>query len=264
MPSILDTDAIGRLQVALDARANEKSRRFWETYLKGEASFRGVPMSGVRHEVHAWWQSEGLHERSAAVQKKTALRLFEGEHTEDKLAGVLALSEILLPSLFKRDLPSFARLFARGYIADWNLSDWFCVKVLGKMVERAEDPTALANAISAWRTSKPLWQRRASCVAFVNLAKHGGREVPRLPIIIVESCTEVVRDPERFTQTGVSWVLRELSLSERRMVVRFAVCHLDRLSKEAIKGMTDKMPGTEINRLLALHAEAGKAKRRTA
>ena len=28
MPSILDTDAIGRLQVALDARANEKSRRF--------------------------------------------------------------------------------------------------------------------------------------------------------------------------------------------------------------------------------------------
>ena len=54
------------------------------------------------------------------------------------LAGVLALSEILLSHLSKEDLPTFADLFERALIADWNLCDWFCVKVLGNMLGNSD------------------------------------------------------------------------------------------------------------------------------
>lgn len=244
-----------RLQQALDARATEKSRAFWSKYLKGDAVFRGVPMAGVREVVHGWWANESLGDLTVAAQTKAALKLFEQEPTEDKLAGVLALSEILLPHLSKKNLPALARLFARGHIADWNLCDWFCVKVLGKMVEHAEDPFDLAEAISAWRTSKPLWQRRASCVAFVNHAKHGDARIPELPTLIVRNADALVRDPERFAQTGVGWVMRELSLADRERVVAFAEQHAGRMSREGMKYIVEKMPASEKKRLLALHKQ---------
>ena len=212
-------------------------------------------MAGVRKVVHTWWRDEGLGDLRIAAQITAALRLFEEEPTEDKLAGVLVLSEILLPHLSKANLPAFAQLFARGHIADWNLCDWFCVKVLGKMVEQADQPLHLAEAISAWRSSKPLWQRRAACVAFVNHAKHGDGRIVGLSALILENTNALVRDPERFAQTGVGWVLRELSLAERKAVIAFAEEHAGRLSREGIKSIVEKMPVPEKKRLLALHSE---------
>jgi len=47
-----DALLILRLQQALDAPATASARRFWEKYLKGAASFRGVPMAGVRRAAH--------------------------------------------------------------------------------------------------------------------------------------------------------------------------------------------------------------------
>jgi 3-methyladenine DNA glycosylase AlkD len=254
--SAADAALVARLQAALSRRAEGRSRRFWERYLKGTASFRGVPMGGVRAAVHAWWRDEGLAGRPLAERKRLALRLFEGPHTEDRLAGVLALSELLLPELSASDLPAFARLFEGGLIADWNLCDWFCVKVLGRMVERSEDPAAVARAISAWRTAVPLWQRRASCVAFVNLARHGDRVVPGLPAMIVDSAARVVADPARFAQTGVGWVLRELSGFDAGLVSRFAEAHLSELSREAMGYVTARLPPAERRRLLDLHRKA--------
>ncbi len=53
--------------------------------------------------------------------------LLEEDHTEDKLAGVLFLQEILLPALALNchsDLPRFGRLFDGEHIRDWNVCDW--------------------------------------------------------------------------------------------------------------------------------------------
>lgn len=252
-----------RLQDALDARSSAQSRAFWSDYLKGNAVFRGAPMAAVREVVHAWWEQEALAELTLPAQTKAALRLFAEEPTEDKLAGLLVLSEILLPHLSKKDLEGFSQLFARGHIADWNVCDWFCVKVLGKMVERADDPLDLARAISAWRTAKPLWQRRAACVAFVPLAKHGDERIPGLSALVLKNADTLVRDPERFAQTGVGWVLRELSLANRSAVVAFAETHAARLSREGMKYTVEKMPAVQKKRLLALHSErSGAPKRR--
>jgi 3-methyladenine DNA glycosylase AlkD len=253
---------IARLQDALEARATDTSRAFWQKYLKGNATFRGVPMAGVREAVHGWWRDEGLDGLPVAAQTEAALRLFEEAPTEDKLAGVLALSEIVLPHLRAKNLAAFARLFAQGHIADWNLCDWFCVKVLGKMVEHADEPLELAEAISVWRTSEPLWQRRAACVAFVNHARHGDARVPGLAALILRNADALVRDPERFAQTGVGWVLRELSLADRAAVVAFAEEHAERLSREGMKYIVEKMPAADRKRLLDLHAACSGASNR--
>src|SRR3712207_8556991 len=52
-----------------------------------------------RSAVHTWFEEERLGEHlSGGQQKNLALMLIEEGHTEDKLAGVLFLQEILLPA----------------------------------------------------------------------------------------------------------------------------------------------------------------------
>ncbi|HLL38585.1 MAG TPA: DNA alkylation repair protein, partial [Rubrobacteraceae bacterium] len=156
------------LQLRLNAHAMTATREWWTRYLKGAASFRGVKMADVRKDVHDWFREERLGEHlSVGQQKDLALMLLEENFSEDKLAGILFLQEILLPASaldWRSDLPRFACLFDEGYICDWSTCDWFCVKVLGPLVKQQGE--ACARAISGWREANSLWQQRASVVAF--------------------------------------------------------------------------------------------------
>ena len=118
---------IERLQWRLNARATAARREWWTKYLRGAACFRGVKMGEIRTAVHTWYEQERLGEHlSVGQQKDLALMLLEENYTEDKLAGVLFLQEILLPAGvldWRSDLPRFARLFDKGHIGDWNVCD---------------------------------------------------------------------------------------------------------------------------------------------
>jgi 3-methyladenine DNA glycosylase AlkD len=248
-------DLIERLQLRLDARATAATREWWTKYLRGTASFRGVKMGDVRKTVHAWFKEERLGAHlSVAQQKDLALMLLEEDYTEDKLAGVLFLQEILLPAgalEWRSDLPRFARLFDEGYIRDWNVCDWFCVKVLGPLVEQQGE--ACARAISEWREANSVWQCRASVVAFVNLASKGDRNFPGFTGMVLNSCSHLLGSQERFAQTGVGWVLRELSSSDQGRVVGFVEANLDRFSREGLKNATKYLPPEVAERLLQKH-----------
>jgi len=71
-------------------------------------------MGEVRTALHDWYDEHGLRSLGSTEQTKLALQLIRQEQTEDKLAGILFLQEILLPfgepkhSLL---LPAFADLF---------------------------------------------------------------------------------------------------------------------------------------------------------
>jgi hypothetical protein len=138
-PSRDHRNIINRLQLRLNARVTATTRKWWTKYLRGATSFRGVKMRDVRKAVHAWFKEEQLGEYlSVGQQKDLAMMLLEEDYTEDRLAGVLFLQEILLPAGaldWRSDLPRFARLFDGGYIRDWSICDWFCVKVLSPLVE---------------------------------------------------------------------------------------------------------------------------------
>ncbi len=47
---------------------------------------------------------------------------------------------------------------------------------------------------------------------------------------------------ERFVQTGVGWVLRELSRPEEGRVIGFVEANLDRFSRESLKNATKFVP----------------------
>ncbi len=255
-PSAPALDAlIARLQLRLNARATAATREWWTKYLRGAAFFRGVKMGDVRAAVHSWFEEEQLGKLlSVERQKDLALTLLEEDHAEDKLAGVLFLQEILLPEGaldWRSDLPRFARLFDEGYIRDWSICDWFCVKVLGPLVEQQGEPCA--RAISEWRGTQSVWQRRASVVAFANLARKGDQNFAGFTQMMLNDCSRLLGSQERFAQTGVGWVLRELSRSDRVRVIGFVEANLGRISREALKNAIKYLPPEVKERLLQAH-----------
>jgi 3-methyladenine DNA glycosylase AlkD len=221
-------------------------------------------MGDVRKAVHTWFEEEQLGEYlSAGQQKDLALMLLEEDYSEDKLAGVLFLQEILLPEGaldWRSDLPRFARLFDGGYIRDWSTCDWFCVKVLGPLVEQQGEPCA--RAISEWREADSVWQRRASVVAFANLASKGDQNFPGFSEMMLDNCSHLLGSQERFAQTGVGWILREISRSNQGRVVGFVEANLDRFSREALKNATKYLPPEVKERLLQAHLPRGSRSRR--
>ena len=238
------TDLIRDLQGRLDLHASPKTKAWWEAYLKNAIPFRGVKMGDVRRALHAWYADRSIGSAlSLGDQKDLALALFREDYAEDKLAGTLFLQEILLPAGgidWEEDLLRFADLFDQGWINDWNLCDWFCVKVLGPLV--AQEGKACAREIAGWSHADKLWQRRASVVAFVNLAKEGEANFVGFTGLVLGACAQTVKSPERFSQTGTGWVLRELSLAEPARVTAFAEDYLCALSSEGLRYATEKLP----------------------
>ena len=228
------------LATRLDARANDRTREWWSRYLKGAIEFRGVPMAGVRAVVHDLWRDRALDERPREEQFDVVLALLAQPYAEDKLAAILALAERLLESLSAHDVPFLAEPFARGHVADWSTCDWYCVKVLARLLERAPDA---AEPIAAWRTSTSLWQRRAAAVSFVRVARRPDARLPNVAALVLEVCAANVRDPARFSQTSAGWVLRELSHAEPAAVAAFVAEHAELMSTEARRMALAKLEG---------------------
>jgi len=95
-------------------------------------------MGDIRTILHSWHQDQIADILDLDQQLDLALCLFEGHYTEEKLAGILFLQEILLPIDGLRcpaDFSKLANLFTNGLIYDWNICDWFSIKVLGSLIK---------------------------------------------------------------------------------------------------------------------------------
>ena len=116
------------------------------------------------------------------------------------------------------------------------------MKVLGPFVRAAPDRRAAAEAIASWRTAESLWQRRAAAVAFVYLAREGDAVYPGFTDLVLAVAAANVQDAARFSQTGVGWVLRELAAAAPEAVTAFVRAHEDKMSTEALRAATTKLP----------------------
>lgn len=215
----------------LRAAADPAKKAWWERYLKGEIEFFGTPMADIRTAVHDW-----KGDREAGELREVAWELFRRPVAEQKLAAILILQEILLPVGEvdpERDLPQLARLFDEGHIAEWNTTDWLCVRVLGALVEQHGSP--VARQLAGWVHAPGLWRRRAAAVSFVPVASRGDELFDGLVDLVLTVLGVLVADEARFAQTGVGWVLRELSDAEPRRVFEFIVENREDMSREAIR-----------------------------
>jgi 3-methyladenine DNA glycosylase AlkD len=225
----------------LQEKSDLKAKNWWENYVKGSAPFLGVKMGDIRSIVHRWHKVQIAGNLELNQQVGLALALFEGEYTEEKLAGTLFLQEILLPADgvdCERDLDRLATLFTDGSIYDWNVCDWFCIKVLGSLIKKGSEPCALG--ISAWRSSSNLWQARASLVAFVPVA-----EKAEYYPLIKSACRDVIKRRERFAKTAVGWILREISIYDNQYVKRVVKENISHFSSESLNNALKYFPADE-------------------
>ena len=227
-----DEQLIDELQAALAGVASEKTKQWWERYLKGAIEFRGVGIPRIRELLGPWRQQTGLADRPDDEQLRLALALFEEPLAEDKLAGILYLQLYLADRLpWERLLPEYTGIFERRLIFDWNVCDWFCVRVLGPTLVEHGEP--FARALSAWKDADYLWQARASLVPFIKVAA----DVRFYPYVESISSTLIGR-PERFAKTAVGWVLRDVSRHDRDLVDGFVRTHARHFSLESVRNAT--------------------------
>jgi 3-methyladenine DNA glycosylase AlkD len=135
-------------------------------------------------------------------------------YAETKLAAILYLqlygkliaSELLLNAI--------SDWYNRGYIADWNVGDWLCVRLLSPLLDK-EKNNVLAP-LERWNQNKYLWKARASLVSFAVCKKIGTypNEIERFSITLIHR-------PERFCKAAVSWVLREYSKVDSETIKNF-------------------------------------------
>jgi 3-methyladenine DNA glycosylase AlkD len=140
-----------------------------------------------------------------------------------------------------------------GAFDDWNTCDWFCVKVLHRLMEDGE-PNAHSELLS-WSHSATLWTKRASLVGFVNLLPKREMDVG-FDDGFVAAAGRVAEDQRRFCQTSIGWTMRELSVRRPSLVEDFLENHLVMLSREAITNASKKLDARVRQRLLEAHRSA--------
>lgn len=227
------------LYARLDKIASKKTKIWWEKYLRNTIEFRGVNLVNIREELHEWYKSEKISTLSDNKQLDLALQFFAGRYAEDKLAGILFLQDYLYQKIdWKILISKFSKLFEEDLIYDWNVCDWFCVRVLGPMIN--ENGVPCAKGIYNWKNSKNVWQARASLIAFVGLT-----EEKSYKNLILSSCNVLIRREERFAKTAVGWILRVLSKSDKKSVVSFLERKLKYFSAEALKNCTKYFTAAE-------------------
>ena len=242
---------VADLQVRLDAVADPGTKAWFENYLKQVIRYRGVKTPVVARIVAAWRTDHGLDRLPDDDQLGVARSLIEESLAEDKFAGILYIQKHLVRRLAPdRLLDAAEGLFARGAFFDWSTSDWFSVRVLGPLIRRCG--TGAAERIAGWRTADDLWQRRAAIVPFRAVV----RDASWHPLVAATAAA-LVGERERFIQTGIGWVLSDLSKSHPAVAAAMVERHFDDLSAEVIRRHTRYLPDHEGYRKRKRRARGG-------
>jgi 3-methyladenine DNA glycosylase AlkD len=215
-------------QEALEAESTEISKQWWEKYMKGQIPFRGVGIPRNRELLSEWRKSNGIDKWPLEDQLELALTFFREPIAEDKLAGILFIQDFLYNKFpWEMLLDRYEEVYEEKLIFDWNICDWFCVRVLGATIRENGDPCAMA--IAKWKDADYLWKARSSVVPFVNLASE-----PRYYHYIHDACAVLIDREERFSKTAVGWVLRDISKHDEKFVIAFVNKHLKSFSSESL------------------------------
>lgn len=243
---------MGKPRVPLDPVADLKRRL---------ARFRGAQVAKVRSIVRMWWAEHDFDKCPATVGKRIAIALIEQRMVEDKLAGMLILGELLGDQLRVTDLSVFAPLFEDAHLDDAIVVDWFATKVLATLVARTAGRGEVAKQLATWRDGDTIWQRRAACLAFAKLAPDGDAAMHGFVELVLRVCATVVWSHERFDQTAVGHLLRELSRGNAGRVESFFRKHAQLMSRECARHAVAKLPAAQRATLLAHHKRATSLRR---
>ena len=238
---------INRLTNQLEQHSDVKTKQWFNNYLKGAIEYRGLKTPQVTSLVKNWYKANELKHYTVKEQLTLCNSLIASKFAEDKFAGTIYIQKFLLAQIdYQELLAECNSVFQKGYFFDWSTIDWFCNRVL--------DPTIVKHGINAaeivanWRYSDNFWQRRAAIVSFRHASCH--QEYHALIEQIIE---DLVLEDQRFMQTGIGWVLADMSKIYPVKVEALFRKYLDYLDREVIDRHTKH---------LSCHKELKKLKRK--
>lgn len=215
------------MQARIARHRDLQKKIWWENYIKHDTVFLGVSLQQVEKELTRWYLEDGIAALSVGKQLDMALYFFSQKYTEEKLAGILFLQKYLYAKFpWPTLLEKFTEIFAKGWIYDWSICDWFCLRVLRRLLDL--HGLSYAYKIAEWRTADYLWQARASIVPFV------GRTNKEYRALILPSCYMLIKREERFAKTAVGWIMREFSKTDKNLVTDFLHKNRPYLIREVI------------------------------
>lgn len=219
---------IKELQASFLKIASEKKKLWWEKYMRNVINFRGVGIPDIRNLQKKWYKKH-LEHLSYKEQIEITLEFFRQDLAEDKLAGILLLQNYLFDKeSLSCMIEQYDVIFKEELIYDWNICDWFCVRVLSATIKKYERDAA--NIISSWSNDPYLWKARASVVAFIGLTKED-----KYYSHIFENCSVLIQREERFAKTCVGWILHDIYKADEKVVFDFVNKYLKHFDKESLK-----------------------------
>lgn len=189
----------------IEQHSDLKTKQWFDNYLKGAIAYKGLKTPQVAKLVKAWHKRHNLSQYELEEQLLLCCDLIAGEFAEEKFAGTIYLQTFLLSKLdYEFLLEACDRLFQNGYFFDWSTTDWFCTRILDPAI--VKHGLEAANIVAGFRRSENLWQRRASIVPF----RHPSKDSQYHPTI-ERIIADLLPSDERFIQTGIGWVLADMS-----------------------------------------------------
>jgi hypothetical protein len=145
----------------------------------------------------------------------------------------------------------------RNCLQDWSSADWFATKVLRKMVFSGDH--ALVEQVLNFGTipdtpeQNYTFVRRCGVVSFLFYEKHREKLPLQFGSRLIQACeqTLVLSPNERFTQTGVAWVLRTVLIQleeESKEAFEMILRQGPLWTMEAKRSLVEKLPTSDRRR----------------
>lgn len=192
----------------------------------------GLMMAELRSVTSKWIQILAPFTESQWIE--LALSLANAGNLECQLVGY----ELLWKN--KKALLSLTvdQVLALGkHLDNWVSVDVYCLSITGYCWQKGILPDEI---IEQWASHTDRWIRRAALVSTVplNLRARGGKgDVPRT----LRICSLLVSDREEMVVKAMSWVLRELSKSDKQAVEQFMEQNKDKIHSRVKREVGTKL-----------------------
>lgn len=189
----------------LEEHSDLQTKKWFNNYLKGAIEYRGLKTPHVTLIVKNWYESNQLGQYAPMEQFVLCRQLIASKFAEDKFAGTIYIQKFLLTKInYQELLVECNLLFQQNCFFDWSTTDWFCTRILDPTI--VKHGIAAAQIIANWRYADNFWQRRAAIVSF-----RGASSNQEYHSLIASIIDDLVKENQRFIQTGIGWVLADMS-----------------------------------------------------
>lgn len=216
---------------SLEAQKNPGKARWLENYVKHEVQSLGVGIPDIREIVRAIEKKDQISKQELNTQITFLNDLLQSVYAEPKLAAILFIQLYWKTKYPKETLELCAHWFDEGWITDWNVCDWLCVRLLAPVLDT--DPDLAIGAFRDWNSSPVLWKARASLVPFAASKKLAAHKAT-----VLEFSRVLIQRQERFCKTAVAWVLRQYSKIDTQVVTEFLDTYEEWTTREVVKNAT--------------------------